>query len=381
LLAEGKIDSIIGPEQNKIVFASTAYYQFNHFWDRVQGFQEILVNKIEKNKQRKEKGEEIPEEDKVTCMGASPNKGQVRNRIMMDKDRALIFFNFEDPPDGFMNTTSIDEAKREMSEYMFLMEYCCYFPADSDGFFPRSLLDKAREHREYSCLLQGEREGRVNIMGIDPARSSDNFVIAIMSVDLKGKDIRLERILAYHNKNFPSMHSEIRRLVNLYNIAEIGMDAGGGGTTIRDLLANKDLCPMGEDLILQRDFEEHRFMKGKRMLELIQFSKYEIIHDGNHNLLSGLQHGDFTIAAPPPCGNEKLTPERELADEEIERTLDEMQNIIVKVTPAAGRMHWDTPMKHHKKDRYSAVLVAHIMAHGYLESANKPIKLASGFWG
>lgn len=257
----------------------------------------------------------------------------------------------------------------------------CFFPSDSDGFFKRSLLDRAREHREFSCHLENQCEEDTYVMGIDPARSGDNFAIVIGRVIAKKNLIDIVRVLTYNKKNFPAMHSEIRRLVRLYNISEIAMDAGGGGTTIRDLLADADHCPVGEQLILQRDFEEHQYMKGRHILTLIQFSKYDWVHDSNHNMLSDLQHGRMRIASPPPCNaNDTCTPAKELADKEIDELLAEMQNIVVTVT-GSGRMHWDTPMKNQRKDRYSAALMAHSIANDYLINLNKPIELATGFWG
>lgn len=379
LFKQGKIKKIEGPEQNKIIFASTAYYQYNHFWERIQGFQSILEEKIIKAKKLEKEGKPIPEELKVIRRGTSPNFGQIKHRIMMDDKRAIVFFNFNDPPEGFMNNDSIEEAKREMSDYKFKMEYLCFFPSDSDGFFKRSLLDKAREHRMFSCHLKSKGDDLIYIMGIDPARTGDNFAIAIYAIDIKKREMQLVMMFAYNKKTFPEMHNEIRMLIKLYNIQEIGMDSGGGGQTIRDLLADEGSCPMGEELILQMGFEEHRFMKGRHILELFEFSKYELVHTSNHNLLSSLQHGELKIAAPPPCGGETITPELELADEEIEQTLEEMQNIVVKST-ATGKMHWDTSTKAQKKDRYSAALIGYHMASSYLLSINKPVELAGGFW-
>ena len=378
LLEAGEIDSIQQAAQNKIVFASTSYFQYNHLWERVAKFIEILLEKKKKCQLLKDAGKPIPEDVAVECRGPSPNHGQVPHRIMMDNERALVLFNYEDPPEGFMNQSSIDEARREMSDYMFKMEYCCFFPPDSEGFYPRSLLDKAREHRNFSCHLKAE-EDTIYIAGVDPARSGDNFAIAIVKVDLSAKEVQLVRMLTYHKKSFPLMHSEIRKLMEIYNIAEIGMDSGGGGTTIRDLLANKDLCPQGQQLILQRGFDEHVGMKGSRILELIEFSKYEWLHDANHDMLSGLQHGTFKIASTPPCDGETCTPAKEDADEQVLKTLEEVQNIVVSVT-GHGRMHWDTPMKHQRKDRYSAALIAHAMGRDYIRATEKPTQLASGFW-
>jgi hypothetical protein len=291
-----------------------------------------------------------------------------------------MVFNHLDPPEGFMNIKSIEEAKRETSPYLFDMEYNCFFPSDSDGFFKRSVLDKSREHNQFTCHLSSLSSKYRYVAGIDPARSGDNFAVAIVRIDIEAKTAELVRVLTYNKKSFPLMHREIRSILKLYNIIEFGMDSGGGGTTIRDLLADKEHCPFGEDLILQRGFDEHAMLQGRKILELIEFSKYEWVHDANHNLLSGLQHGILKIASPVGLvPNVQSTPAHEDADEEIDKTLDEMQNIVVSVT-STGRMRWDTPMKTQRKDRYSAVLIAYYMAHSYLESLGKPVELASGFW-
>jgi hypothetical protein len=273
---------------------------------------------------------------------------------MCDNDRALLAFNKQDAPEGFMNEESILEAEREMPRYQFLMEYFCYFPADSDGFFPRSLLDKAQSHKEFTCELKASsRESNIKyIMGVDPARQGDNCVISIMRVDLSTKKIRLVRVIAYNKKPFPEIHLEIRKWIKVYNIIEIAMDSGGGGHALRDLLANKEACPPGEDVILQRGFDEHQFLKGKRMLQLSEFSRYEWLHDANHNLLLSLQNGSFEIACEKSsiikADIETETYEDEKAYYEIIKTIDEMQNIVIKTT-ATGRMHWDTPQRKQKK--------------------------------
>lgn len=380
LVAEGRLERVNNIAQHRLVFASTAYYQYNHFWERVSGFAEIFAEKKKAITRLLAEGKEVPPELQIVFRGNSPNDGQIPHRVMMDEQRCLLMFNKDDPPEGFMNQESIAEAQRDMSNTLYRMEYMCYFPADSDGFFQRSLLDKARQHRQFSCHTSAINDKEVYIMGIDPARSGDNFAIAIVRVLPEARQIDLVRVLTYNKKSFPIMHHEIRKLVRLYNISEIAMDSGGGGTTIRDLLADKNSCPAGEPLILQRNFDEHQYMKGRRILELVEFSRYDWVHDANHNLLSALQHGSLRIASPCPCNTSDIwTQEKEDADEQIDKTIEEIQNIVVTLTQN-GRMHWDTPVKNQRKDRYTSVLIAHYMAHAYLEAFNKPISLVSGFW-
>ena len=90
---------------------------------------------------------------------------QIPYNVMKDNQRSLITCTYEDMPEGFMNMDSIEEAKIQMPRYQFLMEYCSLFPADSDGFFPMSVLDKARSHGEFACCESLKKEdGWINIM-------------------------------------------------------------------------------------------------------------------------------------------------------------------------------------------------------------------------
>lgn len=385
LLAEGKIDKIKNLHNNKIVLSSTAYYQYNHLWTRVKGYIDIIMEKAEKAARLEKAGLPVPSDLKVELRGHDLN-GQIPFNIMKDENRALIAFNCDDMPDGFMNTESIEEAKREMPRYQYLMEYYTYFPPDSEGFFPMSLLDKSRKHGDFTCEFSFDHnkdKDWITIMGCDPARSGDNFAISIFKVNIKTEKIRLIRVLTYNKMTFPFMHLEIRRLRKLYDVSEIAIDSGGGGQTIRDLLADPRTCPPGDDIILQRDFDEHRFKQGKRILRLVEFSKYEWLADANNNLLLGLQNGTLQIAGEKGSlknGSDfEETPDEEAARREIDKTIEEMQNIVVTRTQT-GRMHWDTPQKHQRKDRYSSVLIGYDQAYSYLDNINKPQSLVSGFW-
>jgi intein/homing endonuclease len=386
LIKEGKLnpEDVKRTNHNRIVLSSTAYFQYNHLWARVQNYINLLTEKKKAMEEAIAKGLPITEEMKVYFRGGELNNGQIPFNIMSDHRRALIAFNCEDLPEGFMDQNTIDEARIESPHYEFMMEFFVYFPADSDGFFPRSLIDKAQNHRNYaSAFSLPHQSGMVNIMGIDPARNGANFAIVIIQLNIKEKKARLKRMLTYNKQTYPHMHMEIRRLIKEYNIAEIAMDSGGGGTAIRDLLADEESCPLGHDVILQRDFDEHESRKGKRILSLVEFSRYEWLHDANHNLLLAFQNSslEFPVEKGALISSDSYdeTPEEEIAYMEIKQLIEELQNIITKFTPT-GRMQWDTAHKKQRKDRYSALLIGYDMANSYLSSLNKPQQLASGFW-
>jgi len=257
----------------------------------------------------------------------------------------------------------------------------CYFPPDSEGFFRRSVIDNARNQAEFGIVLK-PRKGCLYAMGVDPARTSDNFSIAIFEIDPDAAVIRLVRVASWNKKDFPLCHRLTRQLIKDYEVEYFEMDAGGGGTTIRDLLASEENCPDGQKLILEQDFDEHKLKTGTRILgPLIQFSCYQWVHDANHNLLSGLQHGKLKIAAksPMPIAPWNIwSAELEEAEEEMERALSEWASVVT--TPLGSRLHWDTPTKTMRKDRYSAILIGFNAALRVLGENNKPTKLAAGFW-
>lgn len=365
-------EQMLRPPANKFVFSTTAFYQYNHSWERVSK----LIEDLNQTRRKAERAK--ADLSKFQFAGQPLNDNQIPHRVMTDGKRGLCAFTCMDPSEGFMNLSSIKEAKREMSDYQFRMEYFAYFPPDSEGFFRRSVLDKARDHISFGVALE-PRKGMIYTMGIDPARTGDNFSVAIFEIDPSVGEIRLVRVVAWNKKNFPECHRLVRDLRRLYNITYFKMDAGGGGTTIRDLLADANSCPVGERLILERDFEEHKTRVGDRFLApLVQFSSYEWVHDANHNLLSGLQHGMLKIAAPSPLPGVIWTPDAQDADDEMEKALTEWSSIVQ--TALGQRMRWDTPTKTMRKDRYSAILIGYDAALELLNRTRKPAKLASGFW-
>ena len=255
---------------------------------------------------------------------------------------------------------------------------CSFFPADSEGFYRRSLLDAARKHAEFGPVL-APRKGCLYSMGIDPARTDDNFAIAIYEVEPGLPDIRLVRVQSWNKKDFPYMADQVRQLIRHYKITYFKMDSGGGGTTVRDLLAK--IVPPGEKPILEQDFEEHKMLVGDRILgPLVQFSSYEWVHDTNHNLKAALQNGTLKIASVPPVpGHVTIwTPEIEEADAEIETALAEWSSVVTTAT--GSRIRWDTPSKNQRKDRYSAILIGYDAAATLLARHDKPAKLVTGSW-
>lgn len=358
---------------NRFIGSTTAFYQYNHVWKRVQN----LIAKIYDAKASGlRRGDNT---DHLVVKGGALNGGQMPARYLSDGKDALCVFPFWDMVEGFMDMESVERQRRIMSDYLFRMEYCCYFPPDSEGFFRRSLLDAARHHNRFSPRLRPV-SGVEYVMGIDPARTGDHFAVSLVEVDTQLRQMRLVRVWAWKNKPFPDAHREVRNLIREFRVKLIKMDSGGGGTTIRDLLADHRSCPPGEHLILEQEKPEHLALNGERILApLVEFSKYEWVKDTNEGLKSALEHGIMLIAAHPPVPGEIWVPECDEADKEIEETIVEMSSVITKST--GSRISWDTPTKNQRKDRYSATLLAYDAARTLLGNLDNPNDLAQGFWG
>lgn len=356
---------------NKFIGTSTAYYQYNHLWRRVS----LLIDAIHGAATTLERKGQSREH--LITLGGPLNAGQIPCRYMSDGKQALSVFPFYDMSSGFLNMPSIERSKSIMSQYQFDMEYGCFFPPDSEGFFRRSLLDAARKHNSFSPAIF-PRTGFTYVMGIDPARVSDNFAASLYEVDMIGRLARFVRMYTWHRRPFPEVHAHLREIIGMFGVKKIKMDAGGGGREMRDLLADPHSCPAGQQLILEKDNSEHLAKSGQFLLSpLVEFSNYEWLQGVNEGMRSALEHGRMLICAEPPVPGELWLPMHDEAAEEIEATLVEASSIIT--TARGNRMHWDTPQKNQRKDRYTAMLLGYDAARELIDTAGNSGQLAEGF--
>lgn len=355
---------------NRFIMSSSAYFQFNHLYKRVKAYENIygyyLSNKA---------GIELPIMDDKDIWNAVDQKkitdieGMDLVRFMSDLTKEsvrdlnpekgklyrVVKFTYEDPPEGFMDDNVTSIARKTMTETEFMMEYMCVFPADSDGFFKRSLIDSADSnmvHIEVEGVI-----GRQYILGIDPARTGDRFAIFVLGVE-NNESCYLANVITLHRKEFDIMHETIRNCIDRYkNVIGIYMDRDGGGLPLRDMLAKGF---NGQPAILDPDDPDYQFTHGVKILHMIKFHT-EFLKDANFTLKSSLEQQRLLLPHP---GGLIYTADSHRNDDidrgygEIEELKKELQNIVVTVT-GQGFMHFDTPSKRQHKDRYSAMLLAH----------------------
>lgn len=337
-------------DDNQLIFASSAYYQFNHLYEMYTKYNKLI-----------EEG---------------------------NPDYSVHRYTYLDAPPGFISLKNIEHQKATFPKVKFLMENLCIFPADSEGFFPASLL-RSVESRHALVEAKGV-PGAEYVLGIDPAIQSDNFAIVVMK--LGATNARVVNVKAFNRQNypemsFPKMADEIRKILRDYNVVRIAMDAGGGGTTIRDLLA-EEVAMFNPNTGHIESFEpvltidaDARYRRGRRIIDLVNFSVKEI-NNMNYDLKSDLENKRILIPTPPLDNTDTLSiSDQDRIYMEIRQMVNEVENIVT--TPLnSGYLHFSTPNDSLKKDRYSAFLLAAKAARDFVrgETTAEAKKLPTGRW-
>jgi intein/homing endonuclease len=298
---------------NKMVMTSSGFYKFNHMWRRMKDYW----------RQMEEYG---------------------------DKSKYAVWqVPHWELPMGFLDKNNILEAKRIMSDAEFRMEYEAAMISDSEGFFKASMLEMCTMDSGFTIELKGE-PGAEYIVGIDPSQGgSASCGVVIIKI---GKPSKVANVLELKLKTTQELTQVTQTLCEIYNVARIFMDKGGGGKAIMDLLEEGY---GGYDPIIDRTDKEKRNVKGRHILEMVNFNP-AWISDANFTTLSMLENRSLLFPEAPLSTADVLAE----AYESIRDLKKQMLNIIVTQT-GAGALHFDTPKKGQNKDLYSAMILA---AHG-----------------
>lgn len=359
---------------NKIVYAGTASYQFNHYFKLYQVHRAIIESKFVGD--AKSINAEFQNDDDVVLEG-----------YLDYRDYAIIQVPYTGLPRGFMDEKQINQAFATMPKALFQMEYECQFPSDSDGFFKRSTIDDATpgpDEGGFGIELAGDRNYEY-VMGIDPARKTDNFAISILKI-YPGKGVRNVYCWTMNNKNFVVCTRKIRELMSRFNVVRIAMDVGGGGLSVEDLLQNVEVIA-GDIPVWRYDDEEHARFEGIHILDMVNFVP-SWIRDANYGLAADIEHKRLLF---PHRDKATVTddPEEDEVWAEISEQIIEMCMIVVSTTKT-GVEHFDLPeipttekqtiSITRRKDRYSALLLAAYAARTYITEGQKTFIPEPGGW-
>jgi len=382
---------------NQAIIAGTADYAFKHFAKYWKRYKAIINSKGDPQKLKEVFTEEIPDNFNW-------------------KDYSIIRIPYELIPKGFMDDKQVARAKATIHTGIYNMEYAACFVEDSEGFFRRSLVESCVVSEDknitdshgkiilFDATVKGSSHKQY-IYGIDPASENDNFSIVIL--ELNGDHNRIVYCWTTNRNNFKDRQKtglindydfygfcarKIRNLMKTFPCARIGLDAQGGGIAIEEALHDPDKLEPGETLIWPTiDYNKSKDtdnQQGLHILELVQFARADWTSQANHGLRKDMEDkltlfprfDNLTIGLTLAAENKDileadLNPIYDSLSEcvvEIEELKNELTTIVMTQTSQGpnARDRWDTPevklssgkKGRLRKDRYSALLIANMLA-------------------
>lgn len=401
---EFKLDSI----PNQIILSGTAYYDFNHFAEYWKRYHKII--------------EANDNQDKMAAALGGPDK---YDPALSSKHFSIIRIPYDLIPEGFMDAAQIARSRATFDTSIFNMELRCVFSKDSNGFFKRTLIESCSLSNEsdfgkfpsgvkmFEAQLQGY-QNREYVYGIDPASEHDNLAITILEVHSNHRRIvycwttnkkefkrRLENGVVLETDYYTYVARKIRELMLRFPTTNIAIDSQGGGYAVLEALHNKNNInhELGELPVWPKiNYNKPNLddaQAGLHIVEMVNFASADWTRDANHGLKADFEskvilfpfYDSISLGQSELVDNERIDGIKYDSLEDcimnIEELKDELSMIVLTQTPS-GREHFDTPevkisgskKGRVRKDRYSALLMANMLARTVKPSVN--IELSEG---
>lgn len=359
---------------NQQIIAGTATYQFNHFYQYLQSYREVIRSGGD------------PERVRAIFKGDPPPGFDWRRYSIIRLPWSMI-------PKGMMDAGTIGRAKQLAATNEYQREYEASFPADSDGFFRRSNIEKCTvgglalpppEFPSGTADFSAARAGdplRQYVYGVDPAAVNDNFAVVVEELWPEHRRVvhcwttkRSEHRRAVASGGgsadfYQYAADQLRAMFAKWPPRAVVIDAGGGGLSIQEKFRNPG---PGEVGYYAADDEEAAHLPGEHILTMFQFANGNDVTEANWGLQKDLESRallfprssalDYALAeaADRAAGDDGLVD----ALHEIDQLKDELTTIVREELPS-GRERWDVPggpRGEVRKDRYSALVMANWMA-------------------
>lgn len=376
---------------NQIIYSGTAYYAFNHFAKRFAMWCQIVRSKGRM--------------DRVADIFGGENNVPENFDY---RDYAVIRLPYTHVQEGLLDQRQLAHAKAVLPRNIFLMEYGAVFVKDSDGFYPRSLIEAciASESQPiqtrdglvwFDVQMRGE-EGRKYVIGIDPAAERDNLAITVVEVWQNHYRVvfcwavnkpefakRKRRGLVTDTDYYAYCCSKIRQVIRDFGPVRVEMDAQGGGLAIAEMLRNKKLVgpnetPIYEVIDPQEPKETDGETDGPHILHLVVQntewnSQSNVFLHKSFETKKLLFPGVNTVKLQAAYAREAEQGVRFDTYEDAVNNLEELKNEICTIQisqTATGKERFDTVnvtqpgavegrkrMGRLRKDRYTSLLLAH----------------------
>jgi hypothetical protein len=257
---------------NQLVLSGTATYQFSHFFRRYEAYHLFASSggdrdRIKEGLRRQSRDGTINVPDEM-----------LDRWEQVWKEYAVFQLPYHGMPPDFLDEDIVANHKAIMDEVIFGHEYECKFSKDTNGFFPRSIIDQASPGKsepdlEFHFELYGE-PGYQYVMGLDPARWNDNFGLVVLK--LVGTTAQVVYTDSWNKAEYGKSIKRIRETLRRFpNTVYIACDKGGGGDTIQEMFASAKYVDekKGEQPIVAIDPpDEHKAIpNAQRILEMVNF--------------------------------------------------------------------------------------------------------------
>lgn len=380
---------------NQTIVSGTAYYQFNHFYTEYMKYKHIIESNGDQEYIKEKTGKKL--------------------EAGLDwRDYLIIKMPANMLPEDYMDAKIIAKMRMSSTTTSFLNEVMACFSTDTNGFYKMTLLQscttekpvqvgESEELVQFRAMLEGDPT-KEYVIGVDPASEQDN--LAIVLLELNGTHRRIVYVWTTNNKQFKKQIEKgyvnpdfeyygycvrkIRTLMKKFNIVHIALDSQGGGTAIRNGLADKKLIedgelpiyplksnhPLGSDKYKDTDNKS-----GLHILELVSFASAEWTSEANHGMRFDFETRKLLfpkfdhayLAQQFELNNLAYQKEEEFLKmdtlddcyDEIEKLKEETSTIEIRPTPMGKREKWDTPEDkasgkkgRQYKDRFCALLMA-----------------------
>lgn len=399
---------------NQSIISGTCDYDFQHFATYWKRYKKIIGSKGDPN------------------LIENINMGLDDNSELSWKDYSIIRYPVELIPKGFMDAGSIASSKATMMASSYMMEYSCIFARDSDGFFKRSMLDLCVVSPDapdgafppgaevFEARVQGNPL-RKYVYGIDPASETDNFSIVILELhpnhtrivycwttNKKEHKTQLKAKLTTEQNFYAYVVRKIRQLMKTFPPERIGCDSQGGGIGVREAFYDDahikenelPIYPVRSDDPAKPNDTDGK--SGLHIVEYVNFAKADWVTEANTGMRKDFEDKILLFPFFDPVSLEMAAIEDQQLEEEgklnfdtlenciweIEELKSELASIVETKTASQNRSHWDTPeiklpnskKGRMRKDRYSALLIANMLARQIHRTDVKPeYKVIGGF--
>ena len=312
--------------QNKLIVASTAYYRWNHYWTLYLFYIRQMM--------RKHPDYGIAEFDHIDLKNTPDSPYQIDDEI-------------------------IEMQKNDMTYEEFAMENLCLFPADTVSFISAKLIDqctpKIPEPLEPEVRQLDSEPTAKYVVGVDCARvaGGDNFVITVLKLDNDKR--KMVNVVTMNGCTFQEMVNEVRNVYCRYNVIRIHLGGGGGGLTLKDLLAERWVNSNGETMlpILDMDDPNHQAKDGMHIVRVVNEAQKKN-NELYMNLKSELQHKRLLF---PVDVRSFMRESKEVQDAYKEIIATKRELMVLEAIPQGMYHKFVVPAKY-KKDRATALVMA-----------------------